>query len=132
MCSAKAPLEWSDGSPGSFQRLIWSTRRWRLTSSCEPGYSVTDLEVLHAVANFFNDAGVIASSNGSLGWSVLDTFPVRGVESYSLGPDDDEVVLKLGEGNIGADLRDALFDMDNGLLGRHVDYESCKIVEVIN
>src|SRR5690242_20979085 len=117
-CSAKAPFEWSAGSPWICQQSSWSFYKSDLTSSCKSCHTITDLEVLHAVADFFNDSGVVASDNGSLGRSVFNALPVCGIESHGLGPDDDEVVLSLWDGDVRANFRDALLDLDYGLLGR--------------
>ena len=62
-----------------------------------PGsYSVADLDICHAIADFLYNTCVVAPYKCSLGWGVLKALPVCGVQSHSLGLDNHKVVLDLG------------------------------------
>lgn len=100
------------------------------TSASESSYSVTDLEILHAIANFLDDSRIITASNGALRWGVFDALPVCGVKSYSFCLDNDKVVLDFREGDVRADFRDALLDVHDSFLCRHDILYRCRVINL--
>jgi len=90
------------------------------TSTHKSRDPITNFVVGGALANLFNDTGVVTTSNSAWRRSVVDVLPVSRVQGNSLGLDEKPVVAwKFGHRYVILQLRDALGDVNDGFLSRH-------------